>query len=394
MNILYLSFYFEPDLCAGSFRNTPLAKELSIQCGDNCTIDVITSIPNRYNSFKVDAPAKETVGNMTVHRIDLPLHKSGMVDQVLSFRSYFVEALRITKDKKYDLVFVSSSRLFTAYLGYVIARKKRVPLYLDIRDIFVDTMDDVLRNRLIKAAVLPFLKVIERRTFSYASHINLISEGFKPYFEGYTSANYSFFTNGIDEVFLNNRVNSDRRDGDIFTITYAGNIGEGQGLHKIVPEAAARLGDNYKFCIVGDGGAKGVLEEEIKKRDVANVELIPPVSRDRLLEIYNKSDFLFLHLNDYEAFKKVLPSKIFELATFDKPIVAGVSGYAAQFISDNVSNAILFPPCDVDAMVNGLKNYNYVNEKRTDFMAKFSRDNINRQMAESILGYLKSSHGT
>ena len=113
------------------------------------------------------------------------------------------------------------------------------------------------------------------------------------------------------------------------------------------------------------------------------------MSRERLLEIYNDSDFLFLHLNDYEAFEKVLPSKIFELATFDKPIIAGVGGYANKFISDNVSNVILFNPCDAEAMVYGLQNYTYVNEKRTDFISKFSRANINRDMAESILSYLK-----
>src|SRR5690554_4931152 len=195
MRILYLSFYFEPDLCAGSFRNTPLAKELSQQCGENCHIDVVTTQPNRYSTFKVEAKAREKIRNMSIYRIDLPSHKSGMLDQVHSFRRYFAKALQITKNEKYDLVFASSSRLFTAYLGFVIARKQRVPLYLDIRNIFVDTMDDVLKNKLLKTAVLLVLKMIEKRTFSYASHINLISEGFKPYFKKYTNANYSSFTN-------------------------------------------------------------------------------------------------------------------------------------------------------------------------------------------------------
>ena len=45
--------------------------------------------------------------------------------------------------------------------------------------------------------------------------------------------------------------------------------------------------------------------------------LINPVSRDELRIFYDQSDFLFLHLNDYQAFRKVLPSKIFELATFN-----------------------------------------------------------------------------
>jgi hypothetical protein len=388
MNILYLTFYFEPDLCAGSFRNTPLAMELSKQCGEDCHIDVVTTQPNRYSSFKVEAKTREDIGNMSIHRIDLPSHKSGMLDQVRSFRRYFAKALKITRNEKYDLVFASSSRLFTAYLGLVIARKQKIPLYLDIRDIFVDTIDDVLKNKLVKTAILPFLKVIEKRTFSYASHINLISEGFKPYFKKYNNAKYSFFTNGIDDVFLNNNKSSSLNGSTTKTITYAGNIGEGQGLHKIIPQAASKLGPSYQFKVIGDGGAKNVLEDEIAKLGVKNVDLMPPVTRERLLEIYNGSDFLFLHLNDYEAFEKVLPSKIFELATYDKPIIAGVGGYANKFITENVSNTILFTPCDVEAMVSGLQNYTYINEKRTDFIAKFSRDNINREMAKSILSYL------
>ena len=125
MNILYLTFYFEPDLYAGSFRNTPLAMELSKQCGENCHIDVVTTQPNRYSSFKVEAKTREDIGNMSIHRIDLPSHKSGMLDQVRSFRRYFAKALKITRNEKYDLVFASSSRLFTAYLGLVIAENRK-----------------------------------------------------------------------------------------------------------------------------------------------------------------------------------------------------------------------------------------------------------------------------
>jgi hypothetical protein len=388
MNILYLSFYFEPDLCAGSFRNSPLAKELSKQGGENCHIEVVTTQPNRYSSFKVEAKEREDVGNMSIHRIDLPSHKSGMMDQVRSFSKYFTEALKITKGKHYDLVFASSSRLFTAYLGYVIARRQRIPLYLDIRDIFVDTMNNVMKNKLIKSLLIPFLKLIEKRTFNYATHINLISAGFKPYFSEFKSPSYSYFTNGIDDIFIGNISQPIRDNEGDFTITYAGNIGEGQGLHKIIPQAAAGLGSGYQFKVIGDGGAKSMLVSELKRLGVTNVELLPPMSRNELLEQYNNSDFLFLHLNDYEAFEKVLPSKIFELATFNKPVVAGVGGYANRFIYENVDNVILFQPCDADSMVTKIKNYEYKNVERQEFIRKFSRDNINQDMARSILSYL------
>ena len=33
--VVYLTFYYQPDLCAGSFRNTPLAIELAKQLNIN-----------------------------------------------------------------------------------------------------------------------------------------------------------------------------------------------------------------------------------------------------------------------------------------------------------------------------------------------------------------------
>ena len=59
-------------------------------------------------------------------------------------------------------------------------------------------------------------------------------------------------------------------------IVYAGNIGEGQGLHKIVPQAAKILGNKFTFLIYGDGGAKIKLQKEIDNLKVENVILKDP----------------------------------------------------------------------------------------------------------------------
>jgi glycosyltransferase involved in cell wall biosynthesis len=106
------------------------------------------------------------------------------------------------------------------------------------------------------------------------------------------------------------------------------------------------------------------------------------------MPIYDQCDFFFIHLNDYDAFKKVLPSKIFELAAYDKPIIAGVSGYAAEFVSKNVSNIVLFESGDTESFVNKLNSYLYKREERTDFRTKFKRSAINKEMASSILQYM------
>jgi hypothetical protein len=46
MKILYLSYYYEPDLSAGSFRNTTLSRALSINLNDNGYIYLITAMTN------------------------------------------------------------------------------------------------------------------------------------------------------------------------------------------------------------------------------------------------------------------------------------------------------------------------------------------------------------
>ena len=390
--IVYLSFYFKPDLCAGSFRNSPLAIELAKQTLDKkIVLDVYTTMPNRYSTFDVGAEEYEEVDNLRIHRIALPSHKSGMLDQIFAFWQFYNAVWKLNQSKNADLVFASSSRLFTAYLGYKLAKKYKAPLYLDIRDIFVDTMNDVFKSKLVKILILPLLKNIEAKIFNYARHINLISGGFKDYFLRFNLPKYSFFSNGIDEEFIsgNRVIQSGEVPNAYKLIVYAGNIGEGQGLHRIIPQAAQLLGNDFKFLIIGDGGAKKQLQAEIENLGLTNVTLINPVSRDELRIFYDQSDFLFLHLNDYQAFRKVLPSKIFELATFNKPIIAGVAGFSAQFINKEVSNSFVFDPCDAIHLVEYLKSSksNSIID-RHEFVDRFRRSKINKVMAESILSYL------
>ncbi|MCK4922448.1 MAG: glycosyltransferase WbuB, partial [Bacteroidales bacterium] len=246
MKIIFLTFYFEPDLCAGSFRNTPLAKEIAKQIDSKSEVHVITTHPNRYYSFKTEALSYENSGSLHIHRIKIPTHKSGLIDQAKSFTKFFFAALKITRNIEYDLVYASSSRLFTAFLGRVISIQKKAPLYLDIRDIFVDTINNIFQHKIIRVFLLTFLRVVENFTFSNAKHLNLISEGFIPYFKKYTRPYYSYFPNGIDPIFTSIKIHNPQKS-NFKIITYAGNIGEGQGLHKIIPDLAKKLKNNYRF---------------------------------------------------------------------------------------------------------------------------------------------------
>jgi glycosyltransferase involved in cell wall biosynthesis len=390
MRILYLTFYFEPDLCAGSFRNTALVVELARQLGTDGSVHVVTTQPNRYQSFKQAAPAREESGNVLIDRVAVPTHASGLRDQIWSFITYYRAAHRLTKDGQYDMVVASSSRLFTAFLGARLARKYHAKLFLDIRDLFREMILEMLQKRggvgqLIWFGLTPILWAVEWYTFRHATHINLVSEGFRTYFSRFGQATYSYFTNGIDDEFLT--ISPSERSVDephIRIILYAGNIGEGQGLHKIIPQAARQLGEGYRFVVIGDGGAKHKLQKAVQKEGVTTVELRPLVNRTALVDAYRKADYLFVHLNNFDALKRVLPSKLFEYGATDKPIVAGVVGYAAQFIQEHLPNHILFAPGDVSNLVEQLRTTPYHTQPRTQFIAQFQRRAIVQVMASQI----------
>lgn len=388
MNILVLSFYFKPDLCAGSFRATALVKELAKIVPTGSHIDVLTTLPNRYSSFSVEALQTESQPGITIHRIALPPHHSGMLDQSKAFMVFSREVLRYIESQKYDIVFATSSRLMTAVLGSWIARKKKSLLYLDIRDIFVDTIKDVLPGYLAMLTK-PVFSALERWAVRRADKINLVSGGFAGYFSSrYPGHSFSYFTNGIDDEFIEASLSiscNKTETAKPITVLYAGNIGEGQGLHAIIPQLAQRMRDQIQFRIIGEGGRKEALSKALTAVGVENVELLPPMNREQLIKAYQDANVLFLHLNDYDAFKKVLPSKLFEYAAMAKPVWAGVSGYAAEFVNSEISNAAVFHPCDASGAEQAFAKLLLYDAPRTEFINKFARRKIMEEMAKDIV---------
>jgi glycosyltransferase involved in cell wall biosynthesis len=396
IRILLLSFYYTPDLCAGSFRASSMVAALLKKLPADTHLDIVTTQPNRYVSYSDSVAASveaiEQHSQHSIYRIALPSHESGMLDQSKSFFVFAKAALKISQQHSYQLVVATSSRLMTASLAAYIVSRTRTTLYLDIRDIFVDTIKDVISAKALMW-LAPALGWVEKRTVNQATKVNLVSEGFLPYFKKrYPKQQYSCFTNGIDQEFIQASQLPLAQKCDeplgLVHILYAGNIGEGQGLNHIVPELANRLKDVARFTIIGDGGRSRQLKQAIENANCTNVTLLPPMKRSKLIQAYLDADILFLHLNDFPAFEKVLPSKIFEYAALGKPILAGVAGYPASFISTQVENAQVFEPCNALAGVAAFERLELKHYPRAEFAKKFSRTNIMDAMATDILSLL------
>ena len=391
MRILILSLYYKPDLCAGSFRCTALVEQLKQLAGSNCEIEVITAMPNRYASFTAPALELEQYQGLTIKRIILPPHLGSMLKQIKGFIYFAKEVNKLTKKDDYALVFATSSRLMTAVLGAWIARKKKATLYLDIRDIFVATINDVFSAK-VAFFIEPIFSLIEKWSFNRAVKINIVSHGFQSYFnERYPNIQLSSFTNGVDAEFISLEGKNgfiSKKDSGPLTVLYAGNIGEGQGLHRIIPALAKQFQDSMKFRVIGDGSKQRCLIDAVRDAGCSNVELLPPVNREALLQEYQNADILFLHLNDYGVFRQVLPSKLFEYAATGKPIWAGVSGYSAEFIKKEIENAVVFEPCNLVQAKEIFRTLNLKNVGRGKFIEKYGRHSIMQKMAAEMLSLI------
>jgi glycosyltransferase involved in cell wall biosynthesis len=388
--VLLLTYYFPPDLCAGSFRAKALADAL-VAADPDLQLDVLTTEPNRYQLHRPDKPMSEDFA-YTVTRIALPDKRHGLMGQVRSFLAFAMGVRQQVSCRRYDLVIATSSRLMTAVLGAWVTNRTKARLYLDIRDIFVETLDDVFPGMLLWP-LRRFFSMLERWPLNNAFRVNLVSEGFLPYFEKrYSRGDYALFTNGVDEQFVEQARDLPaqlpcEKSVQIPHIVYAGNIGDGQGLEKILPFLALALRDKARITVVGDGGARDRLLAVCDARS-ALVTVLDPMPRDELMALYDSADVLFLHLNNYPAFERVLPSKLFEYAATGKPILAGVGGYALTFIERELPGAAVFSPCNVTEAVAAFTGLPLRMTDRSTFVEQFSRQKITARMADDILACL------
>lgn len=392
--ILLLTFFYPPDLSAGSFRVRALVEALRTHAAEAVQIDVLTTQPNRYHQHASETQVFESEEGLRVRRIRLPVHRSGFRDQAMAFAVFAHQVMRHVRHERYDLVVATSSRLMTAVLGSWIAYRQGSRLYLDVRDIFVENLSELFSGPVSRVLMLGF-GALERWTIGRADKVNLVTAGFFEYFQPrYPHRYFSLYPNGVDDDFVGFPL---RRCGKAATerplqILYAGNVGDGQGLHRIVPELARRLGGAVHFRVVGAGSRLQLLREAMAAGGLENVELLEPVAREQLLSLYHQADVLFLHLNDFRAFLRVLPSKVFEYAATGKPIWAGTAGYAAEFIQAEITNAAVFAPCDITGAIEALRQLKLEQTPRPEFVERYARNRIMRAMAADVLELVEGAN--
>ncbi len=129
---------------------------------------------------------------------------------------------------------------------------------------------------------------------------------------------------------------------DVFNITFAGNIGNAQGLD-ILPKAATLIKEKnidkkIRFNIIGDGRYKEELMELVRKGDLEDMfNFIPKQPGTRIPKFMAASDVAFLCLTGGPLFSMTIPAKLQSYMACGIPIIASADGETDKIIKESNS---------------------------------------------------------
>ena len=358
MRILFFSHYYTPEGNAPATRVSALCERWA-KAGHDVT--VVTCPPNVPNGVVYDgyrnARTHEVVNGVRVERVKVYLAANkGVVRRMLNFVSYFLAALGAAlRLPRPDVVIATSPQIFCGYAGVWYARLRRVPLVVEIRDIWPESMNAV--GAKVPRLAFWALERIEWAMYRACKRLVTVGEGYRERLveKGVPREKVSVVMNGTDLSVYSPRekdVALLRRWGleGKFVVSYIGTVGMACGL-EVVLDAAAKVSDNVAFAIVGDGAHRAALEDEARRRGLANVVFTGRQEKASMPAWIASSDASLVHLKKSDLFTTVMPSKIFESAGCARPIVMGVDGFAKKLVMDAQAGLDMTPE-SADSLVD------------------------------------------
>lgn len=357
MKILFFSHYYTPEGNAPATRVSALCERWAKAGHDVTVITCPPNVPNGivYDGYKNERTS-EVINGVKVERVKLYIAANkGAVKRMMNFGTYFLKALWAALwMPKFDVCIATSPQIFCGYAGVWYKRLKGVPLVVEIRDIWPESMGAV--GAKIPGPAYWVLERIEKAMYRCCDKLVTVGEG---YFErlaekGVPKDKMSIIMNGTDLAVYSPREKNRELlakwglDGK-FVVSYIGTVGMACGL-EVVLDAASKLPRNVVVAIVGDGAYREKLEDEAKKRGLANVVFTGRQPKSSMADWVASSDASLVHLKGSELFTTVMPSKIFESAGCKRPIIMGVNGFAKKLVMD-ARAGVDMQPDDADSLV-------------------------------------------
>ncbi len=364
MKILFVSHYFPPEVNAPANRTHEHCRRW-VQDGHEVTL--ITGVPNHprgriFPGYSNRWIQEETIDGIRVIRTWMYLTpNSGFLRRVANYLLFAVTAvLASPRAERPDVVVATSPQFFVGVAGAIIARLKRRPFVLEIRDLWPKSIVEL--GQLRPGPILSALEALERWLYRSADGVVVNTRTFHDHItaRGVASTSIELVYNGIDPALFKPRPkNQDllAKHGleNRFTIAYVGTLGLAHGLTLLV-DVAERLATRpeIQFVLIGDGADREKLEADVARRGLENVHMLGLQPRDAMPDWIASIDVLLVMLRDLPVFETVIPSKIFEFLAQERPVILSAKGEIRRMMEE-AGGALVIDPEVADQLVAAIE---------------------------------------
>lgn len=401
MRILYFTQFFSPENIAAAFR----AKDHSdIWSDSGHDVTVFTGWPNYptgrlYDGYDMVPLREERMGRIRVFRSASKIQpNTSFKKRIESGISFILGGLKNLRTGSpvgtdYDVVLVTSGTVFSAWLGVHYAKKHRLPLVIEFRDLtykqMMATGDKGAKAAAMKALELSFCRV--------ADHVVVLTDGFKKDLsaEGVSSEMISVVPNGADVVPCEHEWHRPLRLG------YFGTMGLSQNVPETV-EYVKRLAEKgfvSSYELIGEGAARAEIERmmDAGKLDFLGLEHGIPMSE--LEARYARVDMTVVSLQKSDQFAGTIPSKIFQSFARGVPVLfIGPEGDASELVRRSGAGVVLCDSAEEDirhlvgfaSKEDLVDELNRMSKSAVEFMAReFSRKIMAEKMTRILSDAVK-----
>ena len=399
MKILFLTDNFPPEVNAPANRTYEHCREW-VKAGIEVT--VITCAPNFpkgkvYPGYKNKWRQVEFIEGIKVIRVWTYITANeGFIKRILDYLSFSIISFLIGLFVKTDVIIATSPQFFTALSGRWLHFFKRKPWIMEVRDLWPESI--VAVGAMQKGKVISFFEWLEKRLYKNATKIIVVTDTFKEKIieKGIDANKISVHKNGANlEIYKpiekDLQLINELGLQDKMVFAYIGTHGMAHGLDFIL-ESIRDLNNeqpNFHFLFIGDGAERKKLIELNCQLGLTNSTFIPSVSKNEVVRYLSIMDVALVNLRKNDTFLTVIPSKIFEAAAMQKPILLGLQGETKGII-EKYNAGVCFEPENHNDFLNGIlkitekENYISCQQGCTQLAIAFDRKTIALEMLETI----------
>ena len=400
MKILFLTDNFIPEVNAPATRTYEHCKEW-VKLGAEVT--VVTCVPNFpkgivFEGYKNKWKQVEYIEGIKVIRVwSFIAANKGFLKRTIDFISFSITSFLAGLFIKTDVIVATSPQFFTALSGKALSFFKRKPWVMEVRDLWPESIKTV--GAMNDNFIIRYFEYLEKKCYKSAHIIITVTQSFKD----------EIIQKGIDgnKIYvIKNGANLElfqplKKDESLISelglsgktiLGYIGTHGMAHKLDFLLDCAKELENTSYHFLFIGSGAEKENLQKKIKKEKIVNVTMLDSVPKNEIIQYLSILDISLINLKKDKLFKTVIPSKIFENAAMQIPILIGVDGEAKEIVASFNAGLFYEPENKADFLKKLAKISVYENQKLFSEGGKKLAQFYNRKtLANEMLNILTKS---